>query len=171
MAEYQNTDASPDEIDPTGKNKAAILGRIDNAEGNTFGQPQQPVANTQQNRLIGALADPFGAMKTNWNAMTDSYKNGNYGLGALQTVAMAKNPMGSWGSTPQAQAAQQQGMQTPSFQSHHFEKADANGITPFSQAGKDYINQSVGISNNSDLVNKFHSGGGIPNAPFADFHR
>ena len=160
-------DAYPNDVDPTENNRPAILGRIDSAEGNTFGQPQQSVANTAQNRLIGSLTHPFDAMKTNWNAMTDSYKNGNYGLGALQTVAMAKNPMGSWGSTPQQQATQQQ---APAFQPHHFGPADSNGITPFSQEGKSYINRSAGINDNSSLVDKFHQGG-IPNAPFADMHR
>lgn len=139
---------------------------VNNAEGNTFGsdnaQVDQSPDQQKKNRIIGDLADPFNQMNNNWGRMTGDYKDGHIMAGLFDTYNMAKNPTGNWGQREQAAMnpqQQSQSTQQPTFQAHHFGEQDKNGISPFSDTGKQYIAQGAGMSDNSGLINQFHGSG------------
>jgi len=117
--------------------------------------PQQTIAQ----RTIGALADPFSNAMSNYNTTKDAFSGGHYVQGIFDTIGMAKNPTGNWG-TPQAQA---QAQQQPAFEDHHFSGTDSNGNRILNDTGKAHAIQSaMPISDNSNLVSQFHGSGNTP---------
>ena len=142
------------EQDPLANNKAALLGRVNNAEGNTFGSSVPAIKQSAQDRLIGTLVNPFDNMRNNWNKVSGDFSSGSKAdwlTKAGDIYGLAKNPTGDWGSKQQSQAT------VPTLSNDHYGPANDQGLHPINENGVKYLqanapSQNV-IPDNTSVIN------------------
>ena len=141
MADSYDSNGMPIYYDPT-NSKPDLMGKVASGEA---GNSPQIQANNQQNRIIGALTDPFNQMKNNWQSMRNDYSNGHIMSGLFDTYAMAKNPTGNWSSPQQSQSK-------PQLEDSDLGPANAHGNRPIQPSGYSKLSDTSGIADNSNLA-------------------